>query len=221
MVLQIGQQLQGGVYTIERELGRGRFAITYLARRSDGNRRAIKALNSQVLQGLEAGKPGTQQQLEDQFWKEALALSKCEGLPHIVQMDEPFRDNGAIYLPMEYMNGNTLADLPQLPLSEDLAVTYIRQIGESLMAVHQRNLLHCNVQPENIFLRAPGGVQEVVLTNFRLVLTFDTPWATTQNVAGETVDGYSAPELYTRDRPLGKYTHIACMGLLTSCITFS
>lgn len=208
MVLQVGQQLQGGIYTIESKLREGQFAITYLARRSDGERRIIKVLDPEALQVLETKKKGTQQRLEDQFWIEALALSKCEGLPHVIQMDEPFRDNGIICLPMEYMNGNSLAELPQLRLSEKLAIRYIRQISESLIVVHQKKLVHCNIKPKNIFLRAPDGEQEAVLANFRLVVTFDTPWATTQNVTGTAVDNFSAPELYTLDRPIGSYTDV-------------
>ncbi len=40
-----GDKLQGGKYTIERELGRGRFGITYLVRNKNSDRRVVKTLN--------------------------------------------------------------------------------------------------------------------------------------------------------------------------------
>jgi len=40
-----GDELQGGKYTIERELGRGRFGITYLVKNKNGDRQVIKTLN--------------------------------------------------------------------------------------------------------------------------------------------------------------------------------
>lgn len=49
MALRPQQQLQRGKYTIDRELGRGRFGITYLARDRDGNGIAIKTLNDETL----------------------------------------------------------------------------------------------------------------------------------------------------------------------------
>ncbi len=40
-----GDKLQGGKYTVERELGRGRFGITYLVRKSNNDRQVVKTLN--------------------------------------------------------------------------------------------------------------------------------------------------------------------------------
>ena len=58
--------LQNGKYILERELGRGRFAISYLAKRSDGERWVIKVLNPQVLAGLNAIEKDRQETL---FWQ--------------------------------------------------------------------------------------------------------------------------------------------------------
>jgi len=49
MALALKQQLQNEKYTIERELGRGRFGITYLARDKNGDGVVIKTLNDAVL----------------------------------------------------------------------------------------------------------------------------------------------------------------------------
>jgi eukaryotic-like serine/threonine-protein kinase len=206
MVLQIGQQLQGGVYTIERELGRGRFAITYLTQRSNGEKRVIKVLNPLVLAELEVIAPSERLRLEKQFETEAYILAKFDGLPYIVQTDQPFRENGVLCLPMEYMDGRSLADRGQTILTEEEAIRYIRQIGESLAMVHKKKLVHCDIRPANIFLRSRNGKQEAVLADFGLALEFDAQLTRTRK--RERVDGFSAPELYTRDRPMGAYTDV-------------
>jgi eukaryotic-like serine/threonine-protein kinase len=58
MVLIPGIRLNRGKYTIQKELGRGRFGITYLANQSDGEKRVIKILNPDVLASLNVTENG-------------------------------------------------------------------------------------------------------------------------------------------------------------------
>ncbi len=206
MVLQAGDKLFKGKYTIERQLGRGRFAITYLASKSNGERRVIKILDPVVLGHLAGLVPPEDGRLQEQFRQEAVNLARCNGSPHIVQVDTPFEENGVCCLPMEYIDGNSLADRNPRVMSEALALRYIRQIGEALALVHANNLTHCDIRPANIFLRSRDGVQEAVLADFGLALDFDTKLTRTRE--RERVDGFSAPELYTKDQPMGAHTDV-------------
>jgi eukaryotic-like serine/threonine-protein kinase len=206
MVLQDGDKLQNGKYTVEKYLGQGRFTITYLVSKSDGDRRVIKILNPQVLAELAMLVPPEADRLRGQFWKEAVNLARCNGSPHIVQVDTPFEEKGVYYLPMEYIEGNSLADRNPRVMSEELALRYIRQIGEALALVHANGLIHCDIRPANIFLRSRDGVQEAVLADFGLALDSDTKLTRTRE--REQMDGFSAPELYTKDRPIGAYTDV-------------
>jgi eukaryotic-like serine/threonine-protein kinase len=105
MSLSVGQSLQNGKYTIDRELGRGRFGITYLAKRANGERWVIKVLNPQVVAGLEAKE---RDRLESMFWQEAVKLARCSNTPHIVTVEMPFKEGSVICLPMEYVSGSIL-----------------------------------------------------------------------------------------------------------------
>lgn len=118
MVFTVGQELQKGQYTIEGELGRGRFAITYLARMSDGTRQVLKVLNPQVLADLEAENPAERERMENKFWAEATDLAGCSGSSHIVQAYRPFREDGVACLPMEYIDGGALDKRADRILSE-------------------------------------------------------------------------------------------------------
>jgi eukaryotic-like serine/threonine-protein kinase len=203
MALTPGQQLQKGKYTIEKELGRGRFGITYLAKRSDGQRRAIKILNPDVLATLTRPE---QERVETKFWQEAVKLSKCSRIPHIVEIDTPFREGTVACLPMEYLDGNSLADRRERILLEDKALEYVRQIGEALVVVHQRDLIHCDIRPANIFLRIQGSEVDAVLADFGLALDVETELSRTRDK--EYVDGFSPIELCVHGQAVGAYTDV-------------
>jgi eukaryotic-like serine/threonine-protein kinase len=203
MVLNPGQVLQNGKYTIERELGRGRFGITHLAKQADGKRWVIKILNPDVLTTLS---PDERSRLETMFWQEAVKLAKCNGTPHIVQTEMPFKEGDIVYLPMEYMDGNSLADRAQPQLLETNGLEYIRQIGDALTVVHGKGLVHCDIRPANIFLRLRGNTVESVLTGFGLALSCDAELTRTRTK--ELSDGFSPIELYSRGKPVGPYTDV-------------
>jgi eukaryotic-like serine/threonine-protein kinase len=203
MALNPGQILQNGKYTIERELGRGRFGITYRAKQSDGKRWVIKVLNPDVLTALS---PDERSRLETMFWQEAVKLAKCSGTPHIVQTEMPFKEGEIVCLPMEYMDGNSLADRAQPQLLEATGLEYIRQIGEALDIVHGKGLVHCDIRPANIFLRLRGNSVDAVLTGFGLALSCDAELTRTRTK--ERSDGFSPIELYSRGKPVGPYTDV-------------
>jgi len=204
MGLNPGDQLQKGKYTIERELGRGRVGITYLATTSEGDRWVIKILNPDVLASL--SDPGERDRLESLFWQEATKLAKCSGTPHIVRTEMPFKENSLLCLPMEYVDGNSLGDRAQRQLLEATALGYIRQIGEALTLVHQQNLVHRDIRPANILLRIRGNQVDAVLTDFGLAL--DSGRSLTKTRPHEWMDGFSPIELYGSGQLIGPYTDV-------------
>jgi eukaryotic-like serine/threonine-protein kinase len=197
-----GEQLQGGKYTIEKELGRGRFGITYLVRNRKGNRQVVKTLNDNLLQPLSQPERA---RLETMFWQEAVNLTRCEH-PHIVKFRTPFKEGDYPCLVMEYVDGVSLADRNESKLSEAVALRYIQQIGEALIVVHENQLIHRDVHPGNIFLRVRDGKSEAVLIDFGLALDFDHTLTT--NRAKETSEGFTPPELYAKDTKANAYSDI-------------
>jgi len=61
------------------------------------------------------------------------------------------------YIVMEYLKGETLHDRLgregrlRLPLAMDIGL----QVAEALHYMHQQNIIHCDIKPENIFLSQP------------------------------------------------------------------
>jgi serine/threonine protein kinase len=64
-----GDRLQGGKYTIERELGSGRFGITYLVKNRNSDRQVVKTLNDVLVNSL------TQQERERKLLRDLHHLS--------------------------------------------------------------------------------------------------------------------------------------------------
>jgi serine/threonine-protein kinase len=194
-----GQTLQDGKYTLESQLGRGRFAITYLAKDRNGKELVIKTLDEDMLNQLT---PKERNSLTSKFVNEGRKLERCKH-PHVVCLLDTFMEGQLFCLAMEYIHGDTLESIVRVRkfLPELEVLSYIRQIGEALIEVHKQRLLHRDVKPENILVRA--GQHNVVLIDFDLADEFDNP------LTSRFKDQRFAPmELNSSTRPRGSYTDV-------------
>lgn len=184
-----GTNLQGGKYTLNQEIGRGGFGITFKATHHYLNQEVvIKTLNHKLRQHPDFAK------FERQFQDEARRLATCIH-PNIVRISDFFAEDGLPYMVMEYIPGETLGEafvLAGVPLPEATAIHYIRQIGAALEVVHKNGLLHRDVKPDNIILRK--NTQEVVLIDFGIAREFST--GVRQTHTGMVSEGYSPIEQY-------------------------
>ena len=188
MNLLVGKTLQGGKYTLEQELGRGGFGVTYKATHHYLDQVVvIKTLNESLQLHPEFAR------FQHRFQDEAKALALCVH-PNIVRVSDFFVEAEWPYMVMDYVAGLTLQALvfPGRPLDEATAIYYIRQVGEALKVVHQKGLLHRDIKPANIILRQ--GTQEVVLIDFGIARGFNTD--STQTHTNLVSDGYAPLEQY-------------------------
>lgn len=200
-----GQQLHQGKYLIEAILGDGGFGVTYRAQnRKEGKLVAIKTLNANV-----QGKPNFQE-LQTKFLNEALSLAKCSH-PHVVQVYEVFSEMvGNIELwcmVMELIDGTNLAEYLENNgiLSEAKALLIIQQVGNALSFVHQQNLIHRDVKPQNIMLRRRG--LEAVLIDFGLARELTVPGKLRSSSVFGT-ECFAPIEQYKRRAERGPYTDV-------------
>jgi serine/threonine protein kinase len=189
-----GTTLQSGKYTLIQEIGRGGFGITFKAiHHYLGQEVVMKTINEKLRQHPDFAK------FEQQFQDEARRLATCIH-PHIVRVSDFFVEDGLPYMVMEYIPGETLGDayvLPAIPLSEAIAIHYIRQIGSALQVIHQNGLLHRDIKPDNIILRQ--GTQEVVLIDFGIAREFNN--GVKQTHTGIVSEGYAPLEQYLTQAP--------------------
>ena len=185
----VGTTLQGGKYTLNQEIGKGGFGITYKATHEYLNQEVvIKTINQKLQKHPDFAK------FQSQFQDEARRLATCSH-PNIVRVSDFFVEDGLPYMVMEYIDGETLGEafvLPNIPLPEKTAVHYIRQISAALQVVHKNHLLHRDIKPDNIILRR--GTQEVILIDFGIAREFNN--GVKQTHTGMVSEGYSPIEQY-------------------------
>ena len=148
------ETLAGGRYRVERTLGRGGMALVVLARDEELDRPvAIKLLAEQL--ALDAG-------LRERFLREARHAAALAH-PNVVQVFDAGEDEGRPYIVMECVEGETLADVlarrHRLPWRE--AVGLALQVCAGLQHAHDAGLVHRDVKPQNLLLRADGTLKLV------------------------------------------------------------
>ncbi len=182
-----------GRYRVVRPMGGGGFGKTFEIT-DRGTRKVLKVL-------LES-----QPKAVSLFKQEANALSQLNspGIPH-VDPDGYFTfqpkgcDRSLHCLVMEKINGPTLKDWIKKrgykPISEERAVTWLKQLTEILELVHRQHYFHRDIKPDNIMLR-PNG--QLVLIDFgtarEVTETYLAKVGQGQNVTGIVSPGYTPPE---------------------------
>ena len=145
----IGTMLAGR-YHILRQLGEGGMGSVWLAedRQLDNRKVAIKMLPSIVVTDKRAYK---------QLKSEALVSLKLVH-PNIVTLRAFEENNGAPYLVMDYIEGQTLSDYLAVKgkLSEAETIKLLKPIAAALDYAHGEKVIHRDVKPSNIIIRKDG-----------------------------------------------------------------
>lgn len=198
-----GKSLFGGRYIIESKLGEGGIGITYLARNQTSELRVIKTLKEEVLNNRTW--KVHRDKLRQDFRSEGVRLAVCRH-PHIVQIENIFDEYELPCIVMEYIEGDDLGKRlrEQGILSEKEALLYTQQIGDALTVIHQKGLLHRDIKPRNIIIRA--GKPEAVLIDFGISREF-IPGVVQRHTVYRT-PGFAPPEQYQLEAPRGEYIDV-------------
>jgi len=138
------------------------------------------------------------ERFRQKFMKEARIiweLLEKENNNHIVRIFDVFEEHGTAYYVMEYLPGGDLRSLiPTGGMKESEALSYIRQIADALLFVHDRNILHLDVKPGNVLFRSNG---EAVLVDFGLSKHYDeSSGKQTSSTPLGISEGYAPTEQY-------------------------
>lgn len=177
-------------YKIIKALGQGTFGITYQAKVEmkgalgtlDSNMYVavkeffMKEVNGRSGDTVTSGstsKGGLFSYYREKFEREARNLGTLKH-PNIVRVLEMFIANGTAYYAMEFISGMSLDDTitqsPQGRLSTEQAIRLTKQIGAAVSFMHSRKMLHLDVKPANVMVRADG---KAVLIDFGLSKQYD------------------------------------------------
>ena len=118
--------------------------------------------------------------------------------PNIVRVYAWLTVGDQHYLVMQYVSGGSLSDLlkSEGPLDWQRAARYVADVGEGLLEVHARGIVHRDVKPANI-LWDPRR-DEALLTDFGIAARLADPADVAGSIpymAPEALDGRVSPSL--------------------------
>lgn len=187
MKLTAGTALNHGKYVLNTRLGKGALSLTYQATNTQSGQPVVVRTLSESLR-----RHSDFEQFKRKFLELAERLKACKH-SNLVQVLDSFEEVGYPYLVMEYLPGQTLAELIQgNTLSQAQALDYVRQIGNALNTLHKAGLLHRDVKPQNIIRRQ--NTDNLVLTEFGITSEFSAGIMQTQ--ANLFSAGYAPLEQY-------------------------
>jgi serine/threonine protein kinase/tetratricopeptide (TPR) repeat protein len=136
-----------GHYLLGHKLGEGGMGVVYAAR--DERLERTVALKTMAAVGRD-------ENARKRFWREARAAASVNH-PNVCQIYEIGEDNGELFIAMELLEGESLADrLRRGPLSATDTLPIALGILSALSALHGRSIVHRDLKPSNVFLTAHG-----------------------------------------------------------------
>ncbi len=139
-------------WSLDHLLGVGGMGAVYAATHRNGSRGAVKVLHAALTLSAD---------MRTRFMREGYAANLVNH-PGVVQVIDDDEDQGVVFLVMELLEGETLAERwlrngCRLPATEVLSMA--DQVLDVLAAAHDKGIVHRDLKPENLFLTKEGRVK--------------------------------------------------------------
>jgi tRNA A-37 threonylcarbamoyl transferase component Bud32 len=190
MPLDVGEIVEDR-YRVVRLLGQGGMGAVYRAWDTRLNRPvALKEMVPQF--GIDAN---ILTELRKQFKQEAETLGNLTH-PSLVRVTDHFGWNDNVYLVMDFVEGEDLAEIiyREGAQSEAQVLAWAEQLLDALAYCHKRGVIHRDIKPQNIVITPEG---RAILVDFGLVKLWNPQDPETRTVMrGAGTPEYAPPEQY-------------------------
>lgn len=149
-------------YTLtSKELGRGKFAVV---------RQCISKYNGQGYAAKFLKKRRRGQDCRAEILHEIAVLELAKSCPRVINLHEVYENTSEIILVLEYAEGGEIFNLclPELAemVSENDIIRLIKQILEGVDYLHQNNIVHLDLKPQNILLSSIYPLGDIKIVDF-------------------------------------------------------
>ncbi len=195
----VGQTL--GPFEIVEFLARGGMGKVYRGRQPSLRRDvAIKVLAARLADDAS---------YVERFRREARTAAAVSH-PNIIEVHDIGEDRGHLYIAMEFVDGESLADILKRTgrMASDRALEIMKDVADALTCAHDHGILHRDIKPANILITKHGRVK---VADFGLAKQTGVDVSIT--VTGQTLGTplYLPPE-WARGQPLDGRTDLYSLG---------
>jgi serine/threonine protein kinase len=181
-------------WRLDRLLGVGGMAAVYEATHRNGKRAAVKVLHAEL---------AAVGDVRARFLREGY-VANAVGHPGAVSvLDDDIDDDGAVFLVMELLEGETVEALAMARTGGRLPLDRVVAIADALLdiltAAHGRGIVHRDLKPDNVFVGHDGEIH---------VLDFGIARLTQASASATTTRDGSAmgtPAFMPREQALGEW----------------
>ena len=188
------------LYDILEEIGTGAFGVVHRCReRKSGQIFAAKFIP-------------VSQPIEKELIRKEIDIMNQLHHPKLINLHDAFEDDDEMVLIYEFLSGGELFEritAEGYTMSEAEVINYMRQICEAVKHMHEKNIIHLDVKPENIMCVTKNSTV-VKLIDFGLATKLDPNQLV--KISTGTAE-FAAPEIVERE-PVGFYTDMWAVGVL-------